>query len=266
MASGNFGERLKRERELREVTLKEITSATRIGPRFLEALENEDWEKLPGGVFNRGFVRSIARYLGLDEEALLGDYDLAYSAHAAPVEEHSEPIPPSAPRWLPAAIVLGIVLLLAGMIVGGIYAWKHFAARHNAKPSPAASVPAASQLALPQPPASIVPAAAEVPVSSANAAAGVASGPLDLLVSASRDTHLLVLADGKVAFYDVVHAGDNRRFTAKEGFEVTAADSGAVLLELNGRAMPPLGVPGSSGTITLSHQDLRQAPGGNSQP
>ena len=70
MARGNFGERLKRERELREVTLEEITSATRIGPRFLEALENEEWEKLPGGVFNRGFVRSIARYLGLDEEAI----------------------------------------------------------------------------------------------------------------------------------------------------------------------------------------------------
>ena len=62
MARGNFGERLKRERELREVTLEEITSATRIGPRFLEALENEEWEKLPGGVFNRGFVRSVARY------------------------------------------------------------------------------------------------------------------------------------------------------------------------------------------------------------
>ena len=44
MARGTFGERLKRERELREVTLDEITSATRIGSRFLEALENEDWE------------------------------------------------------------------------------------------------------------------------------------------------------------------------------------------------------------------------------
>ena len=65
MAKGNFGERLKRERELREVSLEEITTATRIGPHFLEALENEEWSKLPGGVFNRGFVRSIARFLGL---------------------------------------------------------------------------------------------------------------------------------------------------------------------------------------------------------
>src|SRR6202795_4973386 len=77
MAKGSFGERLKRERELREVSLDELTKSTRISQRFLEALENEQWEKLPGGVFGRGFVRSIARYLGLDEESLLGEYDLA---------------------------------------------------------------------------------------------------------------------------------------------------------------------------------------------
>ena len=75
MARGNFGERLKRERELREVSPNEVVVATRISLRFLEALENEDWEKLPGGIFNRGFVRAIARYLGLDEESLLAEYE-----------------------------------------------------------------------------------------------------------------------------------------------------------------------------------------------
>src|SRR5207253_2352679 len=77
MARGKFGERLKRERELREVSLDELSKATRISNRFVEALENEDWAKLPGGVFGHGFVRTIARYLGLSEEALLGEYDLA---------------------------------------------------------------------------------------------------------------------------------------------------------------------------------------------
>ena|SRR5579863_9482571 len=77
MAKGNFGERLKRERELREVSAEELTKATRISARFLDALENEQWDKLPGGVFGRGFVRTIARYLGLSEESLLAEYDLA---------------------------------------------------------------------------------------------------------------------------------------------------------------------------------------------
>jgi len=77
MARGQFGERLKRERDLREVSMDELSKSTRISSRFLQALENEDWEKLPGGVFGHGFVRTIARYLGLDEEALISEYDSA---------------------------------------------------------------------------------------------------------------------------------------------------------------------------------------------
>ncbi len=261
MARGNFGERLKRERELREVTLQEITSATRIGPRFLEALENEDWEKLPGGVFNRGFVRSIARYLGLDEEALLGEYDLAHAAQVAPAQEHPEERIPAPSKWIPAALVLGALLLLAGIVFGCIYAWRYFAARRAVQQVPASSEPA------PSPPAAVpmVLTSSEVPTGTPNVPVTPATGPMDLLVSVSTATHLLVVADGHVAFYDEVHAGENRHFTANQEFEVTVADSAAVLLELNGQTMPPLGVPGSSGTIKLSHADLRQAIGGNSQ-
>ena len=59
---------------MRGVSLEEISAATRIAPRFLEALENEQWEQLPGGVFNRGFIRSTARYLGLNEDNLVAEY------------------------------------------------------------------------------------------------------------------------------------------------------------------------------------------------
>jgi cytoskeleton protein RodZ len=157
MARGNFGERLKRERELREVTLQEITSATRIGPRFLEALENEDWEKLPGGVFNRGFVRSIARYLGLDEEALLGEYDLAHGAQVA--EDHPEQKINSSPRWKPAAVVLGALALLAALIAAGFLAWRHFSARHSSLQQQPSSVPLVAQ---PQPPWPVLRPASDV--------------------------------------------------------------------------------------------------------
>src|SRR5690348_16914975 len=77
MSTGNFGQRLKREREMRGVSRAEVCAATRIGPRFLEALENEQWEVLPGGIFNRGYVRAVARFLGLDEDDLVAEYDMA---------------------------------------------------------------------------------------------------------------------------------------------------------------------------------------------
>jgi len=72
-----FGEYLRRERELRGVTLEEISAATRISIRFLEAIESEELSKLPGGIFTRSFVRTYARFLGLDEERVLTDCQLA---------------------------------------------------------------------------------------------------------------------------------------------------------------------------------------------
>jgi cytoskeleton protein RodZ len=263
MARGTFGERLKRERELREVPPEEITLATRIGPRFLEALENEDWDKLPGGVFNRGFVRSIARYLGLDEEAFLAEYDLAHSAHAQLVEQKhaaqkAENRTPQTPLWIPVTMVLLVLVLLAGLVFGGIFAWRKYAKHRSPATIEVPSAPSASTPA-------DMPATPPSPATSPSQTA-LAGPPLDLSVSASRATHLTIQADGATIFDGDLHPNDNRHFSANSEFVVTAADSSAVLLELNGEAMPPLGSPGASGTMTLSRKDLRQTPGGNAQP
>ncbi|HET7105891.1 MAG TPA: helix-turn-helix transcriptional regulator [Candidatus Acidoferrum sp.] len=268
MARGNFGERLKRERELREVTLEEITQATRIGSRFLEALENEDWDKLPGGVFNRGFVRSIAHYLGLNEEVFLGEYDLAHGAHAEQqAQNHTQKIEeriPQTPLWIPAALAVGALLLATALIFGGIYGWRRFVRHSPAKP--------ASGLASPAVNSSLNANAASLPIPSTtslpftNPSAGLPALPLDLSVSASRTTRVRVLADGTLVLDDAVRTGENRHFPANTSFVVASADSSAVLLELNREVMPSIGSPGTSGTITLTRKNLRQATGGNSQP
>lgn len=133
MAKGTFGERLKRERELREVSLEEVSKATRISERFLQALENEDWERLPGGVFGHGFVRSIARYLGLGEESLLAEYDLARGEKTNPTPAKPEERIPSPPKWIPIALVLSMLLLLTVLIIGAIYGIKKLKNRHAQK-------------------------------------------------------------------------------------------------------------------------------------
>src|ERR1700722_15823027 len=133
MAKRSFGEILKSEREIREVTLNEVTVATRIPPRFLEAFEREDWEKLPGGVFNRGFVRAIARYLGLNEENLLSEYDLAYGEQRPAMSSLAEDPIPSPPKWAVAIAGIAILLLLVGAVWGSVYGWHRYAARRAAK-------------------------------------------------------------------------------------------------------------------------------------
>ena len=253
MARGTFGERLKRERELREVTLEEITAGTRIGARFLEALENEQWDKLPGGVFNRGFVRAIARYLGLDEEAFLAEYDLAHGTQTAPSPERAVDPIPSPPKWIPVVRVVGAIALLVGLFFGGRYAWRYYQAHRATKFSTAsAGVPE-------------IPAPSE-PASSASPAQATASPPLILDASSSAPLHLTVKADGAMVFDADMRAGEHRQFSCQRAFEVSASDSAAVLLYLNGQTVPPLGLPGSSGTIKLSAKDLKQAHSGNTRP
>jgi cytoskeletal protein RodZ len=66
---GHFGEDLRREREKRKIALEASVSVTKIGSRHLIALEKNQFSELPGGVFNKGIVRSYARVVGLDEEA-----------------------------------------------------------------------------------------------------------------------------------------------------------------------------------------------------
>jgi len=248
MARGNFGERLKRERELREVSMEELTKATRISARFVEALENEDWARLPGGVFGHGFVRTIARYLGLNEEALLGEYDSARAEHSpAPPPKPEERIP-SPPKWLPAAAVVVALLLVAGLFFTTRYVWHRYAAHRAAKKSAAASL-----AAQPRPQSG----STSPDLTKQSSPAASSASPLDLSVSTSAATRVRILADHNLLLDTELPAGETRHFSANQQFEVTAGDSSAVLLELNGKAMPPLGAPGASGTMVLSQKDLR---------
>ena len=244
MARGNFGERLKREREMREVSMDELTKATRISARFIEALENEDWARLPGGVFGHGFVRTIARYLGLSEESLLGEYDLARSEKSpapAPKPEQRIPLPP---MWLSGLAVFLLLIMFVALFYAGRSAWRHYAAYRATKKSADTSLAMHPQSQT----GSTSPGSAEQSSSAA---------PLDLSVSTSAATRVRILADNKLLLDAELPAGENRHFSANQQFEVSAGDSSAVLLELNGKAMPPLGAPGASGTMVLSPKDLR---------
>jgi cytoskeleton protein RodZ len=70
----SFGEKLKLEREKRKISLEQISSSTKIGTRMLQALEEDKFNQLPGGIFNKGFVRAYSRVVGLDEDQTVAEY------------------------------------------------------------------------------------------------------------------------------------------------------------------------------------------------
>jgi cytoskeletal protein RodZ len=84
---GSFGENLRRERELRGISLEEISQHTKLSTRMLEAIENDRFDLLPGGIFNRSFVLHYARYLGLDEARVAAEFEMAASPAAVDIKQ-----------------------------------------------------------------------------------------------------------------------------------------------------------------------------------
>ncbi len=281
MTKDTFGESLKREREMRGVTLDEISAATRIATRFLKAIENEEWNQLPGGVFNRGFVRAFARYLGLDEENIVAEYTLAVGDRpSVPVWTGSPPVvAPEQPwlAWIVAAVV--ILTLLAGSWFGArrFLAWRATKRLAQAAAVSDASSPASTsplqQTVAPALPNNVTPAPDAQDAASAALAAAANSAPttapvsptdqpFELKVETSKKTKVTIVADQDLVFDGTMKAGENHFFSATDHFQVSAKDAGALHLELNGKTLAPISPPGHEGKIVLTRDALKGASGG----
>jgi cytoskeleton protein RodZ len=132
---GQFGQDLRKEREYRGISLFRITETTKISARHLEALEEERFEDLPGGVFNKGIVRGYARVVGLDEEEWVERYMAAFAQAGLLRQDEADWVrfaenvgqtrpreserPDMRLRWAGVAVLL---LLLAGL---GWFVWQY---------------------------------------------------------------------------------------------------------------------------------------------
>jgi len=93
-----LGEELKHKREQRGITLAEIAEATRIGTRFLKAIETDNFSILPGGIFTRSFIRAYAKYVGMNEEDAIGLYIQQVAGPATEQQEQAQPVAAAAPK------------------------------------------------------------------------------------------------------------------------------------------------------------------------
>ena len=86
----SIGEKLRLARETRGIALRDISEQTRISMRYLEAIESDDYRRLPGGIFNRSFIRAYAKFVGYDEDQAIDDYSRTLR-ELGETDEESEP-------------------------------------------------------------------------------------------------------------------------------------------------------------------------------
>ena len=133
---GNFGDTLRQEREFRGITLDAITHVTKISNRHLVALEQEHFQLLPGGVFNKSMVREYARVVGLDQEEWVNRYLSAqqlagtaadengwiqFAENASKSRGHGGNRPDQRLRWTG----IGVLLLLVAGLSWFVYSYVH---------------------------------------------------------------------------------------------------------------------------------------------
>jgi cytoskeletal protein RodZ len=105
---GAFGDKFRKAREAKGISLDDVSNVTKISARNLKAIEEEHFDQLPGGVFNRGFIRAYAKHLGLNDEEAVTDYlaclrQAQIDAHEVWTPEPVAPVRPEAPQISAAA-------------------------------------------------------------------------------------------------------------------------------------------------------------------
>jgi cytoskeleton protein RodZ len=175
-----FGENLRREREMRGISLQEISATTKISVRLLEALENEEFYKLPGGIFTRSFIRAYSNYLGLDAERVLAEYQLVAPPKG---EEDFSRIGVSSNRANQKSRIPILPWVIAVFLLISGYAIFHYAHRFSESPSTFASQPS-SNTALGKPTTSLDEASTKPPqvlspVGAPNSSPGAAVGSVE---------------------------------------------------------------------------------------
>lgn len=242
----SFGEELRREREIRGISLKEISDATKISKRFLEAIERNDHVNLPAPVFTRGFVREYARYVGLSSEDMVNRYNYAAArddrVEKPPQIEKYPQVPvrdisprPKPKRGIPPAYArINMNLIVLAIIVAALAAVAFWAIRHKRadQDTAADTAPTVTAQAKVAPP----PVAAPKPAD---------DSMLRMTLDVTDNSWVTLEADGATVLNAEMRRGDHRAFEAKDRFRFrTIGNAAGLTVRLNDIELPPLGDDG----------------------
>ena len=277
----SVGETLRRERLRKDLSLEQISHETKISARLLDAIENEQFDLLPGGVFAKSFVRQYARTLGLDEEELSAEVQKLIHAPLdlssfAPVPPEPEYKVPKVPQWegsgvrsnssaLPSLALLVAVMLLCS----GIYALWQRSRRPAPLPPPvhATQTTPTAPASKPPEPAPLTPAIANRPqtppktdVSQQSTPPGESANPaatLHVSLAADEETWVRAWADGKQVLTWTLEPNVIKTVDAVDQIRIRTGNAGALQITLNGKPLGPIGPRGQIRIVEVTPKGVQ---------
>jgi cytoskeletal protein RodZ len=239
----SLGQELKRERELRGISLKEISDSTRINLRFLQALEEDRLDVIPGTFFIRAILRSYAKSIGIDENQVLNKYQEIYTFEEQLQYGESPEKPRPRPRRKPFRRQFGfkrvaLAVLLVAILGLALYLLYDYVLSPGMTPAPAkkATAPPPIQKEVQEPPPEPEPVA--------ELAAEEIKG-LRLEMTFTEETWLHVYADGQSVWDGIKNTGESLEVRAEREVRLNLGNAGGATWTINGREAMPLGPSGA---------------------
>ena len=251
MGIGDIGAQFRSTREAHGLSLETLAQRTRVQPRFLTAIEENDLRSIPPKPFGRGFVRAYAREVGLDPERAVHDY---FGQFPAAVPEAPPPPtdyePQQGSSWVvPAAGIAVLVFVIAWGLRGGDAATEAAATTDTiGTTGNSAAVAAAREASSAAAVAPAAPAPAPAPASTTPAR----TTGLNVVLSVNAPTWISASADGKRAIFRELPAGSRETLAADREISVLTGNAGGVELTINGRAAGAMGKSGEVRTLRIN--------------
>lgn len=242
-----FGAWLRQQREMREITLREISDATKISLRYLEALEEERFDLLPATLFARGFLRQYARYVGLDPDEAVNRLLVAQKAQQPEEEEVTDdaergPVSwrrsPPGGNWRNVLLVAGLALVLAALVFAVPRLMERQGGGERPEDAPPGVVPGETATDRPEPPPRLAPAAG--------------GAPLTVTLDFREDCWVEASVDGEPRIAEMRVQGESLQLQAEERIELRLGDAGVVDLEVNGEPYDLNARAGQVRAVTLT--------------
>lgn len=251
--TASFGEWLRRQREMREISLRDIADRTKISMRYLQAMEDNRFDLLPAPIFAKGFLREYARYVGLSPDEVVNHY-LSVQQQGAPEEEgvkkdatlaSQRPARPKPVRnWTYGLFLALAVLVLIGLVAA--LAWYADWRRDG----PAADVTPPAIAAPPGPAAGAIAAPLPTPYRP--------KAPLEVTLDFTAACWVDVAADGKPLLAQEMAQGESLPVEAQQSVQIKLGDAGAAEIQVNGLPYPLNGKPGEVRELVIDLETVRQ--------
>lgn len=261
-----LGRELKRAREAAGISLSEMATRTKIAVTALEALERDDYSRLPGGIFGRSFVRSYAVEVGADPDAIVSRFIEQLEASEAEAAARRAAMMPAITsddrqfleRQRRALMLLRVGLLIAAVAIVALVTWRVrvFLASRQAAAAPAAAVTPAP--VVPPPPADFIPAPMTATPAPAQPSAPVEAGPMIVELDVSADCWISLAVDGGPDAARLFRAGDHQRLEVNREVLLDVGNAGGVRLIIDGRPARALGATGARVRTRITRQNASE--------